>query len=405
MIIIQASQSKERIASKGSGMRSIGDRIRYAARTKDLQSEGLSPVYTNCASVTNEGIIAEMEALGSRKPRLKKLTDHVIFSPEVGDRLLSQEEWQKAIGAYREERGLGDAPFAAYLHTDGHEGRHEQHLHLIFLRVKSDGKTVSDSWDSTVNRRTSRRIESELGLIVNAGAAESEKYNGSDRETQRQRRLEAEAAKPKSEPFTPEFVLSVVRKCRTPKQLVWHFAQAGIELNFRYRDEKNDGQKTGEREIYAWSLRRKDGGDWVAGNAIGDKGNQCGWWKIREILLQNAERQAQLRQRQDVEYGTEQCRKKRGHKSRQEGLWAKRPLQHGNRVDALASSAGHELSDLLQKLMGAGTSGGSVIEARNETPLAVQMLAEHRAIRPQQGPRQVQQVPGRNQQQQHRPKG
>src|SRR5690606_41815880 len=65
--------------------------------------------------------------------------------------IFTLKEWRRAIDIYREKRGLGDALFVAYLHTDGNAKRHPHHVHLMFVRVKSDGSLVKRSEEHRLN--------------------------------------------------------------------------------------------------------------------------------------------------------------------------------------------------------------------------------------------------------------
>lgn len=111
----------------------IRHQIRYCAKQKELGEENeLRPLLTNCAGAGSEELINEFENLAQLRPDLKNPTRHIVLSPEGGDRILTKEEWQQAVDIYREKRGLGDSPYVAYLHEDGHGERHPHHLHVFF---------------------------------------------------------------------------------------------------------------------------------------------------------------------------------------------------------------------------------------------------------------------------------
>lgn len=114
----------------------IAHQIRYCSQTQERgEQDELRPLLTNCAADDSRGLIDEFKSISTLRPDLKNPTRHVVLSPESGDRILTPEEWQRAVDIYRQERGLGDAPYVAYLHDDGHDGRHPHHLHVFFCAL------------------------------------------------------------------------------------------------------------------------------------------------------------------------------------------------------------------------------------------------------------------------------
>lgn len=135
------SNAKMKVNNVKSTNDHIHYQVRYCARTQEFgEGEELKPIATNCAGKDSDELIRELQAYASLRPDLKKATQQVILSPEKGDRHLSPEEWQKAIDIYRQERGLEDAPYVAYLHSDGNEKRHPDHVHLFFCGSRATVK-------------------------------------------------------------------------------------------------------------------------------------------------------------------------------------------------------------------------------------------------------------------------
>lgn len=355
MVIAPAKMVKNNIKTTDAH---IHFQIKYMARTEDLgEFNELKPLYTNCAGDSSAEIIREMQAMASLRPELKKATYQVVFSPEAGDRILTGEELRKAIDIYRKKRGLADAPFAAYLHTDGHKDRHEQHVHLMFVRVKSDGSLVKDSWDSSVQREASRQIERELGLKVNAGAGEEHKYNGRDKDVQRQRAAErrGDTVSPQVD---PDVVARAIDQSRNPYELKRKLADAGIECRFRYRND----------QIYAWSLRNAGGKEWTSGSKL-TASNTLGWHKVRTQLDTN------FADRKPTKTG-------RKHPTRMRGLNAtKRPLQT-NRIDQLADAGVAEGLEILQQIMSAGSRKRPITQVAAPTKPTKPSAPRRRATTP-----------------------
>lgn len=280
---------KPSISATAAARNRVGHTVRYITResTKagaiptDSQNEPLR--FSNLAATDLDGMIAEMEAWKTLRPGITDPVRHIVLSPEKDDRALTRADWQQAIDAYREERELGDAPYLAEAHTDGHDGRHAQHLHLTFLRIRSDGSVVPDSWDSSVHRAASRKIEERLGLTVNAGALESEKFNGANRHQNRDRSGERQGLIPEQTHVDPTAVQRAIANAISIKSLRENLKSEGIEMRTRQRD---GGQ------VYAWSLRNIDGPrEWTSGSKL-SPGGDFGWAKISSQLDTNRDSQA-----------------------------------------------------------------------------------------------------------------
>lgn len=87
---------------------------------------------------------------------------HAQLNP---DRALSRKEWDKAIALFEKEMGLQHQPRVIVLHE--YKGR--EHLHLVYSRMKENGKAVSDSWNYLHHEKAAREIERVLGLEKTQG--------------------------------------------------------------------------------------------------------------------------------------------------------------------------------------------------------------------------------------------
>ena len=88
---------------------------------------------------------------------------HAQINP---DRVLSPEEWNKAVEIFEQEMGFENQPRAMVLHE--YKGR--EHMHLVYSRIDEDGKAISDSWNYLHHEKAAREIERELGLEHTQGA-------------------------------------------------------------------------------------------------------------------------------------------------------------------------------------------------------------------------------------------
>ena len=87
---------------------------------------------------------------------------HAQINP---DRVLSSEEWEKAVEIFEKEMGFENQPRAVVLHE--YKGR--EHYHLVYSRIDEEGKAISDSWNYLHHEKAAREIERELGLEITQG--------------------------------------------------------------------------------------------------------------------------------------------------------------------------------------------------------------------------------------------
>jgi len=117
----------------------------------------------------------EMEAVANHFARVEALkipVRHYILSPEVSDKILTHNDWQKAAEIFLAERNCPPGTlWKMAVHTDGHDGRHPQHAHILIGVYSADGARVPESWDARACKAASARIERELGLTSNASRA------------------------------------------------------------------------------------------------------------------------------------------------------------------------------------------------------------------------------------------
>ena len=260
------------------GKHRVGHTANYVSKNGEI-----APAYTNLASDDLAGQIKEMEAWKTLRPGLTDPVEHRVLSFEKNDRIPTQEEIQKIIDIFREERGLGDALFAAFPHTDGHDDRHPVHLHMMYLRIKSDGSVVPDSKDYEVHVRAARRIERELGFVVNASP--DGKNKGTDQRIQRERSAERQGIDIQKWHVNPDSVAAAIAQSSNISELRRNLEKQGIEMRTRERNG----------EIYAWSVRNIDGPkEWTSGSKI-TASNDFGWKKVADKLAENKAKPANIK--------------------------------------------------------------------------------------------------------------
>lgn len=108
--------------------------------------------------------VQELRELGFGQ-RCKRPLYHAQINPHPDDRSLTAAELARALEIFEKENGYENQPRAIEKHTK--KGR--EHYHVIYSRIRPDGRTVSDSWNYYRHEKAARRIERALDLIPERG--------------------------------------------------------------------------------------------------------------------------------------------------------------------------------------------------------------------------------------------
>lgn len=84
---------------------------------------------------------------------------HISLNPHPDDRL-SDTDFTRLAHDYMQMMGLGDMPYMIYKHSD--IDRH--HVHIVALRVGTDGRCISDRNNFYKNKKVCRELEKKYGL-------------------------------------------------------------------------------------------------------------------------------------------------------------------------------------------------------------------------------------------------
>ena len=84
---------------------------------------------------------------------------HISLNPHLDDRL-SDTDFTRLAHDYMQMMGLGDMPYMIYKHED--IDRH--HVHIVALRVGTDGRCISDRNNFYKNKKVCRELEKKYGL-------------------------------------------------------------------------------------------------------------------------------------------------------------------------------------------------------------------------------------------------
>ena len=84
---------------------------------------------------------------------------HISLNPHPDD-ILSDAQLSAIAREYMEKMGFGDMPYMVYKHTD--INRH--HMHIVALRVRTDGSCISDKNNFYRSKEITRELEKKYGL-------------------------------------------------------------------------------------------------------------------------------------------------------------------------------------------------------------------------------------------------
>ncbi len=155
------------------------------------------------------------------RPRLERYVKHIILSFAPGEEL-SDDELRKVLAHYLEKMGYGNAPFAAYLHTD----TSHPHLHIVTTPTSFDGSKVNESWDWPRSERVAREIE-KLWHLREVALSKTAQFHAAKSPEHHVEKRGAEASQRKA--FQKE-IAQVARRARTLPELLEGLATRDFEV-------------------------------------------------------------------------------------------------------------------------------------------------------------------------------
>ena len=105
-------------------------------------------------------VFADMEALIPKKCRTKKMVFHCSLNPHP-DEKLSNETLTQIAKEYMETLGYGKQPYIVFKHND----IAREHIHIVSLRVDSEGKKINDKFEKRRSKKITDALERKFGLI------------------------------------------------------------------------------------------------------------------------------------------------------------------------------------------------------------------------------------------------
>lgn len=109
---------------------------------------------------TMEQVLEDMELAIPNKCRTKKVVFHCSLNPHPDEHL--DDETLRAIAKeYMEELEYGKQPYIVFKHSD----IAREHIHIVSLRVDSEGRKVNDRFEKWRSKRITTALEEKYGLI------------------------------------------------------------------------------------------------------------------------------------------------------------------------------------------------------------------------------------------------
>lgn len=118
---------------------------------------------------TMDEVFADMEALIPKKCRTKKTVFHCSLNPHP-DEKLSDETLSQIAKEYMEALGYGNQPYIVFKHND----IDREHIHIVSLRVDSEGKKINDRFEKRRSKKITDALEKQYNLIPSSKVANSE---------------------------------------------------------------------------------------------------------------------------------------------------------------------------------------------------------------------------------------
>ena len=130
-----------------------------------LLAEGL---YANPeGGYTMEEVLSDVQAAIPKKCRTKNVVFHCSLNPHP-DEKLSDEQLTQIAQEYMQTLGYGEQPYIVFKHND----IEREHIHIVSLRVNSDGEKINDKFENRRSKRITDHLERKYGLIPSTPSKE-----------------------------------------------------------------------------------------------------------------------------------------------------------------------------------------------------------------------------------------
>ena len=112
---------------------------------------------------------ADMQAVIPEKCRTKKMVFHCSLNPHP-DEKLSDETLTQIAREYMETLGYGKQPYIVFKHND----IAREHIHIVSLRVDSEGKKINDKFEKRRSKQITDTLERKYYLIPSSKVSNKE---------------------------------------------------------------------------------------------------------------------------------------------------------------------------------------------------------------------------------------
>ncbi len=165
------------MVAKISSTANLGGALGYNFRKVEA-GKALVLLVSGLTTDRNGGItmgraLEDMSLLLPLTIRTRKPVFHASLNPHPDDRL-SDYELEKIAAFYMEQLGYGGQPYIVFRHSD----IEREHIHIVSLRVDSDGKKINDSFE----RRRSKRITDEMERLWNLKPSAPQKMQSREKQ-------------------------------------------------------------------------------------------------------------------------------------------------------------------------------------------------------------------------------
>ena len=114
-------------------------------------------------------VFADMQALIPEKCRTKKTVFHCSLNPHP-DEKFSNETLMQIAKEYMEALGYGKQPYIVFKHND----IACEHIHIVSLRVDSEGKKINDKFEKRRSKQITDTLERKYNLIPSSKVSNKE---------------------------------------------------------------------------------------------------------------------------------------------------------------------------------------------------------------------------------------
>ncbi len=114
-------------------------------------------------------VFTDMQAVIPEKCRTKKMVFHCSLNPHP-DEKLSNETLTQIAREYMETLGYGKQPYIVFKHND----IAREHIHIVSLRVDSEGKKINDKFEKRRSKQITDTLERKYNLIPSSKVSNKE---------------------------------------------------------------------------------------------------------------------------------------------------------------------------------------------------------------------------------------